>query len=155
MTKEPTIRIQRTGTLAVPRPIEEAFPLFSPLGEKAWIDGWNPVFHWPVSGEWSAGQVFSTTAQGIETIWIVARLDKTAHEVEYHRVTPGLHVAEVVVSCRTHGTNRTEVHIRYTYTALTSDGEAFLGSVTEASFAEMIADWERRIQQYLQGNVKA
>ena len=33
-----------THRFAVSLPVDEAFPLFEPIGEKNWADGWHPVF---------------------------------------------------------------------------------------------------------------
>lgn len=50
--------IERTHTIELPRPREEIFPLFSPLGEKQWVPAWDPTFHHPRSGDLVEGAVY-------------------------------------------------------------------------------------------------
>jgi hypothetical protein len=37
-------RVRLTGTIGVPLPPTEAFALFTPTGERAWAEGWDPRF---------------------------------------------------------------------------------------------------------------
>lgn len=44
-------RIERRHSITVARPIDQVFPLFTPKGETLWVQGWNPDFIHPESGE--------------------------------------------------------------------------------------------------------
>jgi hypothetical protein len=60
--QESIMHIERRHEIVLPLPIARAFPLFTPKGEMAWVDGWAPTFLHPASGETQAGMVFTTEA---------------------------------------------------------------------------------------------
>src|SRR5439155_8786817 len=77
------------GQFSIDTAIDTAFELFSPLGERTWVPGWNPELLYPPDVTWALGQIFRTQEEKGEAIWIVTRLDREARRVEYHRVEPG------------------------------------------------------------------
>ncbi len=147
MTSLSTTRIERRSELAVARPLAEAFSLFTPKGEIDWAEGWDPRIIWPPSGNVSRDMVFVTTRNGLETIWAVSWLDRDNCQVEYLRVTPGLHLARVTVTCLPAGQDLTRVLVGYEYTALSEAGCQVLGSLSEAEFQREIAGWENQIRR--------
>lgn len=150
------VRLRLCSELNVRKPIKEAFLLFTPMGEKDWSPGWNPVFIWPLSGDLSLETVFLTRSEGRETLWVVSRLDLERHLVEYLRVTPGFHTARVMVKCRPSGEHSTLAEIGYDYTALSTGGMEFLSSLSGAAFNKMIKEWEIQIESFLfRGNKDA
>ncbi len=44
----------------MPAPPNQVFPLFTPTGEKLWVDGWDPEAVYPESGATEEGMVFKT-----------------------------------------------------------------------------------------------
>src|SRR5450759_2768968 len=72
------------GRFRVPGPIETVFDLFSPLGERLWVPEWNPELLYPSGVSWVSGQIFRTQEEAGEAVWVVTRLRREAHEVEYH-----------------------------------------------------------------------
>ena len=62
-----------TGNLSIRAPIQTVFELFSPLGERAWVPGWNPELLHPSNVSWGQGQIFRTREETGEAIWIVTR----------------------------------------------------------------------------------
>src|SRR5215217_4271418 len=80
------------GRVQVAAPIAQAFPLFSPLGEKAWVPGWDPELLHPSGANWTEGLIFRTRGESGDAIWVVTRLDRSAWRVQYHRVEPDLYV---------------------------------------------------------------
>ena len=55
--------------IIVDRPVAEAFPLFTPKGEEAWVPGWKPVYISPVSGETCRDMIFVTEKDGETSVW--------------------------------------------------------------------------------------
>jgi len=43
-------QVTRSHTIHLPATPHEVFPLFSPLGEKHWAQGWEPEMLFPSSG---------------------------------------------------------------------------------------------------------
>jgi hypothetical protein len=142
-------RVSRTHRIVLDAPPERVFPLFTPLGERAWVPGWAPRFLWPADGEAVEGAVFLTRAAGeLETIWTMI-----AHEpgrrVAYTRTTPGSRAGIVEVRCEPHGGGRTVAHVTYTYTALSARGNDFLAEWTEAEYRPSIDGWQTAINTHL------
>lgn len=142
--------IDRHHIITVAGAIDLVFPLFTPLGETQWVEGWNPEFLHPTSGETQADMVFRTGHGAEETLWACIDWIPSAHQVRYARVTPGSRFGFVGVGCRAIGAGVTDVSVRYTFTALTADGRAYLAALTEPAFAKMIDGWRERINQWLQ-----
>ena len=151
MTGSKHARASREAALTVSRPVEEAFLLFTPDGEKSWAGDWDPDYVWPASGETTEGMVFTTRWRGHETVWVLTHLDRGHHHVEYHRLTPGWFIARVVVRCQQACLSATRATVRYDYTALSADGDDLVRSFTQEEHERMIAEWEREILRYLAG----
>jgi hypothetical protein len=146
----PRLHLRRTGTVTVPAALDRAFELFTPLGEKLWVAGWDPVFHHPADGAPRAGGVFTTApGHGAETIWMVLDWLPEEHRVRYARVTPGSRTGTVEVSCAAADDGTTRVTVTYELTALTSEGDAELATWTEAWYADYLAGWQRQIEEHL------
>ena len=141
------VHVERTGAFRVNRPLALAFPLFSPEGERRWVKGWIPRYLHPrdVPSD-AAGTVFQTNHNNEETQWIVLRYSPEDGVAEYARITPGSRIGVVTV----HATERngaTDVEVTYKLTSLSEAGTRTLQAMTEASYAAMLHEWERLIQQ--------
>jgi hypothetical protein len=111
-----------TGSLTVEGPIDAVFELFSPLGERAWVPGWNPELLHPPGVSWAQGQIFRTNEEMGDAIWVVTKLNRETHEVEYHRVEPHRYVARVRVACAAAGDGRIDVTTAYAFIGLSREG---------------------------------
>lgn len=69
-------------------PPAAAFGLFTPSGERAWTDGWDPQFPVPVADETEPGSAFTTAHRGRETTWVVVHREAGV-SVTYSCLTPG------------------------------------------------------------------
>ncbi|MBN8534361.1 MAG: hypothetical protein J0L51_09735 [Rhizobiales bacterium] len=141
------MQVTRQHIIDIPLPVEEAFPLFTPLGEMRWIDEWQPVFIHPASGETEEGMVFRTGEGDEETIWSCIEWRPEIHHVRYARVTPASRFAHVSVRCAGTAPNRTNVMVRYEMTALTGHGREKLAALTEEAFRASIEGWKHMIQR--------
>ena len=120
-------------TLRVPLPVAEAFHLFTPVGERAWAPGWDPVFPAGEQGDGAApGTVFITGA----SIWVV--VDREPDRVRYARVLPGVRAGTVEVRLRPEG-DETLADVTYVTTALDDE-----------PFDPDIAHWEPAIRAALE-----
>ena len=119
-------------TLRVPLPVERALHLFTPVGERAWAPGWDPVFPAGETGDGAApGIVFLTG----ESVWIV--VDREPRRLRYVRVTPGVRAGTVEVRLRADGPH-TLADVTYETTALGDE-----------PFDPEIAHWEEAIRAAL------
>lgn len=147
----PPRTIELRGGLVVEGPPEEVFELFSPLGEKAWVPGWDPELIHPPGVTWERGLVFRTREERGEAIWIVTALDRRRHEVEYHRVEPGRYVARVSVVCSARGERQTEVRVTYGFVGLSPAGNEDIARMSAEAYEEKMRRWQGWIAAHLGG----
>jgi hypothetical protein len=140
-----------TGRVVAAAPVDRIFPLFSPVGEKGWVPGWSPELLHPKGVEWAEGQIFRTSEEKGEAVWIVSRLDRDAHRAEYHRVEPGRYVARVDVACRPMDPGKTEATIAYTFVGLSEGGNAEIEAMNVVDYERKMSRWSGWIDAFLNG----
>ncbi len=139
-------RAERSHAFVVARPIAEAFELFTPAGERAWAQGWDPRYVHPADGRTEQGMVFITTHNDETTIWTMLRHDPGAGIVEYLRVTPGARIASVLVQCSAIDAARTRVTVVYRFTGLSEAGNASVRAMDETHYRAFIDGWGTAIE---------
>lgn len=140
--------VTRTGHLHFPAAIDVVFPLFTPLGERHWAQGWDPEIVYPKDVDIAAGMVFRTN-DGVEHVWTVVRYDAPTHSVAYNVVAHGVLVRQIEVRCRAAGADRTEVTVTDSYIGLSPEGNAFVEKLDEPAYAKKMAHWQQAIDAYL------
>ena len=141
-------RAERAASFVLALTVREAFELFTPEGEKAWAEGWDPEYLHPADGRLAMGMVFRTRAGAEETLWTVACCDPSSC-VEYVRCTPGSRVAVVRVRCTPLAGDRCEVTVAYAFTGLSEAGNAWIRAMDEPRYAEFIGSWRSGIEAML------
>ena len=142
--------VVKSHTIEIEARPEVVFPLFSPMGEKKWVEGWNPVMHYPRSGEAMEGAVFATRPEGeAETIWAIVKYEPATWRVEYLRVTPSSRVAVVEVRCEEADGGKTRARVTYTFTALSEEGNRYISDFTDDRYREYIESWQQAIHRFL------
>jgi hypothetical protein len=141
--------VEFSGVFTVAGDAGQVFELFSPLGERAWVPGWDPELLHPPGVEWAAGQVFRTREEKGPAIWIVTALDRPARRVEYHRVEPGRYVVRVSVTCVPAQGGATTVSTTYGFVGLSDDGNREIAAMTREAYAEKMQRWERWIEAHV------
>jgi hypothetical protein len=135
--------VRLSHTTRVPLPLEEALRCFTPEGERAWVDGWDPVY--PGGGPEGDGDAVDTVFTTHGTVWVV---DEAGLDVRrYARVTPGEDAGTVTVRCTPDG-EATAVEVTYALTALSEAGERRLEALAE-SYPAHIDGWARAIASAL------
>jgi hypothetical protein len=137
-----------TGSLTVAAPIDVAFALFSPEGERLWVPTWNPQPIHPPGVKWAQGQLFRTQEERGEGLWVISRLDRDAHEVEYYRFEPGRYVAHIAVTCAASGPDRTTASVTYEFVGLTDIGNQDIEAMTDDEYVAKMKRWEGWIAGY-------
>ena len=143
--------VELSGTVTVMLPVDRAFPLFSPEGEKLWVPGWAPEALYPRGAVWEQGQIFRTQEERGPGVWVISALDRAAHAVEYFRIEATRYVARVRVRCEADGPSRTNAHVSYLFVGLTDAGNADIAEMTREAYAEKMQRWERMIEEHLHG----
>lgn len=141
--------IELTGAVSVSLPVGEAFPLFSPEGEKLWIREWAPEPLFPAGAVWEQGQIFRTQEERGPGVWVISALDRDAHSVEYFRIEATRYVARVRVRCEADGPARTKAHVSYLFVGLTDTGNGDIAQMSRDEYAGKMERWGRMIQEYI------
>jgi len=82
------LRVVLGGTVAVAAPPGEALELFTPEGERRWIDGWDPAWVHPATGALAPGAVFRTTRGGYGLVQISCRRFSSSARASSDAVRP-------------------------------------------------------------------
>lgn len=138
-----------SGGFTLPVAPGDAFELFSPLGEKRWVPGWDPELIHPPGVSWERGLVFRTREERGDAIWVVTALDRERHEVEYHRVEAGRYVARVQVGCAAQGAGQTHVHVAYTFVGLSAVGNEDIAAMSPQAYEDKMRRWQGWITNHL------
>ena len=142
--------VRLAGGFSVAAGADAAFPLFSPLGERSWVPGWDPELIHPPGLDWAEGLIFRTREELGDAIWVVTRLDRAARHVEYHRVEPGRYVAHITVRCTPASDDTTDVSVVYEFVGLSERGNADIDAMTDTAYAEKMSRWSQMIAAALQ-----
>ena len=132
--------------IVVDRPASEAFPLFTPKGEEAWVPGWNPTYIRPETGKTCEEMIFTTGEGDEKTFWTCLSWQPDQWHVRYLRLTPASRVTFVDVQCSPDGPDRTRVRVAYQVHAISDHGRSYLEGLTESDFAKSIDEWSDMIQ---------
>jgi hypothetical protein len=143
--------VVRTHSFGLPVPAGRAFDLFTPLGEREWVPGWNPVFLHPPDGRLERGGAFLTDPASDDgrTLWVVTHVDRARLEVSYARVTPASRIGLVDVRVTAASGQECVVEVAYTFTAVSEAGNAYLDSFTDEHFRGYIESWRELILAHL------
>jgi hypothetical protein len=142
-------RTTRSHSFKLPLAAAKAFEFFTPEGERAWAEGWDPQYLHPSNGRTEAGMVFLTRHGGEETIWTMTRHEPANGVVEYVRTTPGSRTATVLVQCASLSNMETRVTVIYAFTPLSADGAEQIKKMDEAHYREFIDSWQSAILKSL------
>lgn len=138
-------RVRLIGTIRVPTTTGDALQLFTPTGERAWAEGWNPVFPVdPLAGETEPGTTFATDHHGVVTTWIVVRYEP-GEVIEYARFTADDRAGLVQVKCLAAADGSTIATVSYDLTALQPDANPGLEAFAD-HFAPFLAGWQEEIE---------
>jgi hypothetical protein len=142
-------QVSRQGSFDLPCSADTAFPLFSPEGEREWIQTWNPQPVFPERIEFCRDTVFREGGGHEEAIWTIVDADWNAHRAEYVRVAPASHAAHIIVNLLELRPGWCRVSIRYTVTAFAGHTSKLLEPFSEAAYADKMRHWQRQIGAYL------
>jgi len=140
-------RCERTAELRFGHPIEPVFEMFTPEGERAWADGWDPRPIHPPGETGVRDAVFSTGHSG-HAVWVVAELDRANNVAGYVNFIAGERVTRVDVACDAVSADETRVVVRYVVTGLSEAGNAYVRRF-DAHFDASMAEWQRSIAEAL------
>jgi hypothetical protein len=144
-------RVTRNCVQTIKAAPSEVHALICPVKEAEWLDGWDYDLIFSQSGFAEAGCVFISRSEGEkETIWLITKRDDRNYETEFARITPESRVACLKVRIEDGGKHISRMHIAYTFTALTEEGNQFIDNFTEENFVKDMQFWEATLNHYLE-----
>lgn len=149
-----TERISRVASFSVKCSVEEAFPLFGPVREAEWAEGWTPeiLFGYSDVEEYMLFRTHGGFSDEPFYTWAVTRYHPETHRIEY-TVSSRDRIWFVLVHC-TRREDVTDVNVRYTYTGFTEEASQRNSISMEKIFHNNLKDWEEAINHYLSTGTK-
>lgn len=136
--------VRVTGTVHLGMGCAEAFPYFTPRGERAWAEDWDPTFPAGTADDTAPGTVFEVTHGELRETWIVCT-HEPGRGMTYARVRPGSHAGTVSVALAPAGTGCAAT-VEYRLTALTDAGVRELHRFA-ANYSAFLRHWETAISR--------
>ncbi len=139
------VRLEAAGGFALPVAPSEAFPLFDPVRESEWADGWSIRAVHPAPFRLETDAVFEVPGpNGATEVWTVTACDPAACRVEYLAVSGHDLVRRVTVRCDP-APGGARVTVRYLVTAWTPEGAARAAVYNQA----FIEGWRQPVLEAL------
>lgn len=143
------LRTQTAFDLTVKLPYAQTAPLFGPEGERVWAGKhWDPQFLYPQPPRDEQGAVFTIQHGPITATWVNTLFDLEKRHFIYAYFMPGIMVTTIDVRFTPLNANSTQVHVAYTRTALTPEGNEHVRALT-AGDKSAAQDWQHAIDAYL------
>lgn len=145
----PLLHLTASFDLAVHASYAVAAPLFGPEGERPWAgEHWNPQFIHPQPAADVEGAVFTIQHGPIRAIWVNTLFDVEGRHFQYVYFLPDLMVTVIDVRFNPIGADSTAVHVVYTRTAVTPEGNEHVTAMTEGD-KKAGKEWQGVIDEYL------
>jgi len=142
-------RVTRTYTQTLAGTPAEIFPLYCPVKEALWCEGWDPVVVYSESGVVEKGCVFITEDAGTQAAWFVTEYDAAKGCVEMIKHTPEKTFVKLNILLAAVSAGTSQATITYSYTALSAAGEKALAAFTAAQYETAMEAWEKAMNHYL------
>ena len=129
--------------------IEEIFPLYCPVREVEWCEGWNPKVVYSNSGVVEPGCVFITEHDGHEATWYVTEYDIEKGRVEMIYLLPGVLITKLEITVKAISDKKTKATLTYSKTSLGAHGDHALKEFTKEYYDIMMDSWEKAMNHFL------
>ena len=142
-------RITHSYEQTIEGSIEEIFPLYCPVKEALWTEGWDPNVVYSESGVVEPECVFITEENGLASAWFVAVYDIEQGCVEMIKHTPAITISKLKIIVEPISEKTTRALISYSITSLSSSGDDGLKEFTKENFDISMDAWEKAMNHYL------
>jgi hypothetical protein len=147
--QEPCMHVETSFDLVLPASYAVVAPLFGPEGERAWAGKhWDPAFIHPLPAKDVEGAVFTIRHGPYNAVWVNTLFDVTGRHYQYVYFLADLMVTVIDVRFNPVGEASTAVHVSYTRTAITSEGNEHVKALSEGDKAAG-PDWQKAIEEFL------
>ena len=136
-----------TGTFEIPIAAERAGELFTPEGEREWVESWDPRYPDPGADPAAPGTVFVTDRHGAEVIWVITAAEPAA--MRYARFDSNGILATVEVAWEPAAEASTRVEVTYRMTAMRESARAELTGFAD-TYESYLRSWAEAIAAALE-----
>ena len=144
-----TRHVERSATIRLDGTPGEVFPLFGPIREMDWAEGWSPRVVHPGGDPIGEGAAFTHGTGDQETFWLMTTYDPDRGRVEYAVVFPGSRICRISIGMEGTDDRHTLATVRYAYTGLDAAGVRFVAGYSDVTHRKRIAAWEKAVNHYL------
>ena len=145
----PLLHLTASFDLAVHASYAVAAPLFGPEGERSWAGkDWDPQFIHPLPAADVEGAVFTIQHGPIHATWVNTLRDVEGRHFQYVYFIPELMVTIIDVRFNPVSVDSTAVHVLYTRTALTPEGNEHVTAMNQDDKTAG-KEWQDAIDEYL------
>jgi hypothetical protein len=146
---EAPARAQTAFDLIVRLPLPQAAALFGPQGERPWAGKhWDPQFLYPQPARDTEGAVFTLRHGPFDAVWVNTAFSLDDRRFQYVYFIPGILVTVIDVRFTPGPDSTTAVHVVYTRTAISPEGNAHVAALAEAD-KKSGPEWQQAIDGYL------
>jgi hypothetical protein len=146
---EANLRLRTSFDLTVNAPYAQTAPLFGPEGERAWAGKhWDPKFIYPQPAHDEEGAVFTVSHGPYNAVWVNTIFDFEGRRFQYVYFLPDLMVTVIDVHFNPISAKSTAVHVDYTRTAITPEGNQHVRAMSESDKTAG-KEWQQAIEEAL------
>jgi hypothetical protein len=146
-------KVSRSRTILLKGSFERVFPLFGPIREKDWAEGWDPHILLSEAENIEEHMVFQTASHFKEEqehyTWTVSKYEPDQGLIEY-TVFADTRLWWITILCRE---GPDEAHskatITYTYVGLSEVGNQSNTIALKSMFKHDLKDWEQALNHFL------
>jgi len=141
-------RASHTHRLRLRASPEKVFPLFCPVRETEWADGWLPDLVISSCGVAERDCVFITSKKRGSAVWYVTRHEPEQFLVEMLKIAPGETACRLNIQLSPEGAG-CEAQVTYAHTSLGPAGDELVGSFTAEHYQKFMQSWEKALNHFL------
>jgi hypothetical protein len=140
------VRVNCSGSFELAIDARRAVELFTPEGERLWVEGWSPRYPDPDADRAAAGTAFATRGEHGDLFWLITASEDSSKS--YARFDPRGIVAAIDVVCTPLVGVATRVDVSYRLTAFHEPAEDEIARFA-AGYEGYLASWKRAIDAVL------
>jgi hypothetical protein len=131
------------------------FPLLCPVRECEWVPGWQPTWVISATGVAEPGCIFQTAgeADSAPATWVITRHDPKRYRADMVKLIPDHTLTRLWIVLEPDGAGGTLATIRYEFTALSAEAEAFVRTRTAEWYEGFMRGWEAALNAHLRQRV--
>ena len=129
-------------------PPATVFPLYCPVREAEWADGWMPELVISSSGIAERDCVFLTADEHGKATWFITEYEPERWFIEMLKILPGFTACRLSIQVSENG-NGSFADVTYSHTSLGPAGDEFVAKFTKDYYQKFMQGWEKAFNYFL------